>query len=281
MTVIAQIKYSLEAFSKAENKIASIVLDNPESIINMTTAELAGRADVSDPMISRFCKTIGYNSFPEFKVQLAQSLASKESFISEAVSGDDNARDYIEKRINANQNALEYVRNTINADQIEDAVDMLAGASEILIFGMGGSASVAQDAHHKLFRLGIPTTSHNDTLMQRMAAAGAKSSTVIVIFSVTGRTEATVDAAKIAKQAGAKLIGITQANSPLGKLLDICISSGDEIEDTTMYIPMTTRIVSLTAIDILVTGVALAQGKEGDTQLKKIKQSLSDTKLKN
>lgn len=279
MTVIAQIKYSLEALSKAESKIAAVILDNPETIIGMTTGELARLANVSDPMISRFCRTIGCKSFPEFKLQLAQSLASKASFVSEAVSGGDSAEAYIEKRISANQSALEYIRSTIQPRVIEQTVQLLANANEILVFGMGGSSAVAHDAHHKLFRLGIPTSSYNDVLMQRMVAAAAKETTAIVIFSVTGRTTATIEAASIAKKSGAKLIGITQPKSPLAKLLDICIDSGNELEDTTMYIPMTTRIVSLTIIDILVTGVALSQGDEGDIQLKKIKQSLKDTKI--
>ncbi len=278
MSILNQIKFNLSNLSKAESRIAVIVLENAELIINITTAELARMANVSDPMISRFCKSFGIQSFPEFKVKLAQDLANAPSFISEAVSPGDTTATYIEKRVNANQAALEYIRKELSPTGVEEAVQTLANAKRIEIFGMGGSASIAQDAHHKLFRLGIPVTAHIDLLMQRMVAAGSNSDTVILVFSFTGRTVATADIAKIAKNNGAQVIAITHPESPLSQIADISIPSGDELEDTTIYVPMTTRIVILTIIDILVTGIALELGPELEQQLQKIKHSLDETK---
>ncbi len=94
MTILNQVKFNLSILSKAESRITDIVLNNPEFIINMTTAELARMAKVSDPMISRFCKTFGIQSLPEFKVKLAQNLVNTPSFISEAVSPGDNSSTY-------------------------------------------------------------------------------------------------------------------------------------------------------------------------------------------
>lgn len=278
MTILSQIKQTMPSLSKAEYRIAEAVLADPENMVNITTAGLAKLSQVSDPMISRFCRTLGCKSFPEFKVQLAKSLASNVSFISEAVSPGDNASSYIEKRINANQAALEYIRGKLQPETIENAVQLLKNAREIAIFGMGGSAAIAKDAQHKLFRLGIPTVSYEDHLMQRMAAAGANASTVIMVFSFTGRTQSMIEIAQIAKQSKAKLIAITSLSSPLAKLADVTIPSGDELEDTTIYVPMTTRIVILTIIDILATGLALELGPAIDSTLTRIKHSLDSTR---
>jgi RpiR family carbohydrate utilization transcriptional regulator len=279
MSVLIRLKQAMATLSKAEYRIGEVILSNPEVIVSMTTAELAKRAQVSDPMVSRLCKTLACQSFPEFKVQLAKSLASKESFITEAVSPGDTTTSYIEKRISANQAALEYIRSHLDPLAIEQAVEVLKNARQIDIFGVGGSAAVAQDAQHKLFRLGVPTIAYDDHLMQRMAAAAAGEGAVILMFSITGRTKSMIDVAKIAKGTGATLITITSPASPLAKLADITITSGDELEDTTIYVPMTTRIVILTIIDIIATGLALAQGPEGGERLQKIKHSLDDTRF--
>ncbi|CAH0990903.1 HTH-type transcriptional regulator HexR [Sinobacterium norvegicum] len=279
MSVLIRLQQSMANLSKAEHRIGEVILSNPEAIVTITTAELAKRAEVSDPMVSRLCKTLGCQSFPAFKVQLAKSLASKESFITEAVSPGDSAGSYIEKRISANQAALEYIRSHLETEAIEQAVEALKQARQIDIFGVGGSAAVAQDAQHKLFRLGVPTIAYQDHLMQRMAAAAAGEQTVILMFSITGRTKSMIEVAKIAKKSGATLITITSPGSPLAKLADITITSGDELEDTTVYVPMTTRIVILTIIDIIATGLALAQGQEGGERLQKIKHSLDDTRF--
>jgi RpiR family carbohydrate utilization transcriptional regulator len=279
MTVLGQIKQIKSSLSKAESRLAKVILADPDSMVNITTAELARLASVSDPMVSRFCRTLGCKSFPDFKVQLAKSLATKVSFISEAVSPGDNASSYIEKRINANQAALEYIRGKLMATDIENCVELLKNASQIDIFGMGGAAAIAKDAQHKLFRLGIPTVAYEDHLMQRMAAAAATPSTVILIFTFTGRTQAMIEIAQIAKQSKAKIIAITSVNSPLATLADITIPSGDELEDTTIFVPMTTRIVILTIIDILATGLALSLGPEIDNRLSRIKHSLDTTRI--
>lgn len=279
MSLLFQLQNELNSLSKAESRIAQAIMAQPEESTNYTTAQLARLANVSDPMISRFCKTLGCTSFPDFKVQLAKSLATRTSFISEAVTPGDSIQTLIEKRVNANQLALEYVRDGLNSEQIEQAINILKKSKRIEIFGMGGSAAIAKDAHHKLFRLGIPTIAHEDNLMQRMSAANADPDTTILFFSFTGRTQALVDVAAIGRQAGAKQIAICNPDSPLADQVDLVIPSGNELEDTTIYIPMTVRIVILTIIDILVTGLALALGPEVDSRLKLAKHSLDNTKV--
>jgi RpiR family carbohydrate utilization transcriptional regulator len=280
MSILSHLKQTLPSLSKAESRIAQAILADPDATVNITTADLARLAEVSDPMISRFCRTLGCSSFPDFKVQLAKSLASNISFISEAVSPGDDAITYIEKRISANQAALEYIRGKLDPAVIEKAVFALSNSSQIDIFGMGGAAAIAKDAQHKLFRLGIPTIAYEDHLMQRMAAAAANKSTTILLISFTGRTQSMVDIAKIAKASNATLIAITSPNSPLAKLADLTITSGDELEDTTIYVPMTTRIIILTIIDIIATGLALEKGAEIDEHLQKIKHSLDSTRVR-
>jgi RpiR family carbohydrate utilization transcriptional regulator len=279
MTLLSQLNETLPSLSKAESRIAQAILADPEAMVNITTADLARLAQVSDPMISRFCRSLGCNSFPDIKVQLAASLATSVSFISEAVSPGDDAALYIEKRISANQAALEYLRRKLQPAVIDQAVKVLGSSKRIEIFGMGGSAAIAHDAQHKLFRLGIPTVAHEDHLMQRMVAAAADEHTTVLFFSFTGRTQSMIEVARIAKDSKATLIAITSPESPLAQLADITITSGDELEDTTIYVPMTVRIISLTIIDILATGLALSLGPKVDEQLKKIKHSLDGTKV--
>lgn len=279
MNILHLIKVQRDQLSKAEAKLADEILAAPDEAVNMPTAELARRAGVSDPMVSRFCRSLGCNSFPEFKVQLATALAHRASFISESVSKGDSAHTVIEKRINANQAALEYLRSHLDVHTVDAAVKAMSQARQIIIAGMGGAAAIAQDAQHKLFRLGIPTVAYDDHLMMRMAAAGANPKDCFLVFSVTGRTSAMIEIAKLVKQSQATLIVITNPESPLAELADITITSGDELEDTTIYVPMTTRIMILTIIDIIATALALAQGPTIEAQLKKVKHSLDGTKL--
>lgn len=277
--ILTRLQHQLNNLSKSEQRIANVILENPELVVHATTAELARRAHVSDPMISRLCRSIGCKGFPEFKVQLAQSLAKNTSFVNRAISIHDDAKTYINKLITTHQGALDYLRRELCTETIETAVDLLDSAKRIEIFGMGGCASIAQDAQHKLFRLGTPTIAYEDNLKQRMAAAAADEDTVILFLSFTGRTLATVETAKTAKKSGARVIAITEPTSPLAAVCDLVITSGSELEDTTIYVPMTTNIMILTIVDILATGLALKRSPQIDQQLRRMKESLESIRI--
>lgn len=276
--ILTRLQHELANLSKSERRIAEVILEDPESAVHATTAELARRAGVSDPMISRLCRGIGCKGFPEFKLLLAQSLAKNTSYVTRAVSIDDDTSTFINKLIGTHQGALDYLRKELDPGIVEAAIDCLERAARIEIFGMGGCSSIAHDAQHKLFRLGTPTIAYEDNLKQRMAAAAADENTVILFISFTGRTFATIETAQTARNSGARLIAITDPNSPLASICDLVITSGSELEDTTIYVPMTTTIMIQTVVDILATGIALRRSPEIDGKLKKIKQSLESTR---
>ncbi|HSG62202.1 MAG TPA: SIS domain-containing protein [Pseudomonadales bacterium] len=277
--ILNRLQQSLNQLSKAERRIAEAILNSPADVVHMTTAELARAAEVSDPMVSRLCRTIGCRSFPDLKVQLASGMASGNSYISSTVSSGDNTETFANKIIGASMNALEYLRSGLDVEAIEQAIAILRKAKRIEIFGMGGCASIAADAQNRFFRSGIPTVCYEDTLKQRMAAASSNSDTAVLIITFTGRTKDMIETAEIVNRAGGNLIAITAIDSPIAKLADVAISSAAELEDTTIYVPMVTRIVILTIIDILTTGLALQMGPEIETRLQLIKHSLDLTKV--
>ncbi len=280
MQVLKKLQSTMEELSRAERRIAKVILADPYTIVHATTAELARRAQVSDPMISRLCKALGYKSFPEFKMQLARSLVdAKGSYLTQAVAADDKISTVINKLIDANMAALEYMRGQLEQETISQVIHHLHRAKNIMIFGMGGCASIAHDAQHRFFRLGTPCIAYEDTLKQRMAAAAANRDTVILFLSFTGRTRTMIETAEVAKASGAKVIAITDPASPLAKTCQLVITSSSELEDTTVYVPMATRMSILTVIDILATGLSQLRGPIIEQHLRQIKESLEPTKM--
>jgi len=277
--IINRLKQSLPTLSRAERRIAEVILSDPSNIMHMTTAELARAADVSDPMVSRLSRSVGCKSFPDLKLQLASSMATGNSYISSTVSAGDSTIEFANKIIGASMNGLEYLRNGLDIEAIDSAIKILSQAKRIEIFGMGGCASIAADAQNRFFRSGIPTVCYEDTLKQRMAAASSNEDTAVLIMTFTGRTKDLIETAEIVTQSGGRLIAITANDSPIAKIAEVSISSAAELEDTTIYVPMVTRIVVLTIVDILTTGLALQMGPEIETRLQQIKQSLDMTKV--
>ena len=60
--------------SPAERRVADAVAADYEATTRMTIGDLANRAGVSQPSVTRFCRSVGCASFGEFKVRLATTL---------------------------------------------------------------------------------------------------------------------------------------------------------------------------------------------------------------
>ena len=60
--------------SAAERRVAAAVAADYEATTRMTISDLAERAGVSQPSVTRFCRSVGCASFGEFKVRLATTL---------------------------------------------------------------------------------------------------------------------------------------------------------------------------------------------------------------
>ncbi|QSP93537.1 MurR/RpiR family transcriptional regulator [Marinobacter salinisoli] len=276
--LLEDIQARLDGLNKSERKVAEAILRDPSAATRYSIAALARAADVSEPTVNRFCRGFSATGFPDFKIRLAQSIATGTPYVGQNVEPDDTVAEFSDKIMLSTIASLDKARQALDPRALSQAIDYLIQAKQINFFGMGGSASVALDAQHKFFRFNIPVMSYDDALMQRMVAAGSTVGDVIVVISYTGRTKEAVEVAQAARANGATVIGITNPDSPLAATCSVVLGVTAE-EDTEVYMPMSSRIIHLTVIDILATGVTLKRGTDFLDHLKKIKESLKPTRF--
>ncbi|MBL1269374.1 MAG: MurR/RpiR family transcriptional regulator [Halomonas sp.] len=276
--LLDRLRERLEELNRSERKVANVILEDPTVATSLSIASLAQAASVSEPTVNRFCRNFGAKGYPDFKIKLAQSLAGGTPYVTRAVEPGDTATQYTHKIFGATIAALDEAQREIDMGAVERMVDYLTQAKQIHIFGLGASGAVAQDAQHKFFRFNLPVMAYIDVLMQRMVAAACHTGDVVVIISYTGRTRELVDIARLARDAGAVVLGITAPNSPLASECTATLEVATP-EDTDHYMPMTSRVIQLTLIDALATGVTLRRGEDFLPHLKKIKDSLRDTRF--
>lgn len=275
--LLDRIRQRLEELNRSERKVADVILADPTAATSMSIASLAQAASVSEPTVNRFCRSFNAKGYPDFKIKLAQSLAGGTPYVSQAVEPDDSAADYTRKIFGATMAALDEALRQTDPVRIEKVVDYLIQARQLHFFGLGASGAVAQDAQHKFFRFNMPVTAYVDVLMQRMVASSCHTGDMVVVISWTGRTRELVDIAQLARENGAVVLGITAPGSPLAAECTETLEVATP-EDTDHYMPMTSRMIQLTLIDVLATGVTLRRGEDFLPHLKKIKDSLKSTR---
>ena len=176
------------------------------------------------------------------------------------------------------QSTIVNVGQNLNPESIDKATDLLANASSITFFGLGGSGPVALDAQHKFFRFGVPVVAHTDYINQRMIVSMMKEGDLLVLISFTGRTAEIVETAKIAKKNGVKTIALTSDDSPLAKLSDVVLHIHTHLENN-LHIPMTSRLAHLAIIDILSATVQARFGKAFDNRKDEVIKNIEKTRV--
>ena len=187
----------------AEQRVAREILKNPEEAVHLSITELGRRAEVSDATVVKFCKRLGYKGFQEFKILLAQDVATKPEPIYGEIEPGDDAAAVRDKIFQSNIQALQDTAQTLSEESLAEAVQALVAASEIHFYGLGASGLVAQDAEQKFARIGLPARSFVDAHMQLTRAALLKPGDVAVGISYSGETIEVAQAIALAKESGA------------------------------------------------------------------------------
>ncbi|KXU89283.1 RpiR family transcriptional regulator [Paraburkholderia monticola] len=261
--VFERIRQMRDALTPAERRVADLALNHPRSIINDPIVDIARKADVSQPTVIRFCRSLGCQGLSDFKLKLATGLTGTIPVSHSQVHLGDTATDFGAKVLDNTVSAILQLREHLNFEHVERAIDLLNGARRIEFYGLGNSNIVAQDAHYKFFRFGIPTIAYGDLYMQAASAALLGKGDVIVAVSKSGRAPELLRVLDVAMQAGAQVIAITSSNTPLAKRATVALET-DHIEIRESQLSMISRILHLVMIDILAVGVAIRRAVPSD-----------------
>jgi DNA-binding MurR/RpiR family transcriptional regulator len=168
----------------------------------------------------------------------------------EHVSKESSALEIAQSIVHASIQALNDLLCVMNPEDYERAAAALIGAERIAFFGSGDSGVVALSAFQKFVKVGAicHTTTDGDT--QLMLAALMNEKCVCLLVSHSGDTVSMVQAAKLAKAAGATTIAVTNfPYSHLAKQCDIVLLTATFVECGGELV--TQRIAQLAIIESL------------------------------
>ena len=254
-----RIRSAQRDFSPIEQKIAGYILANPFDTIRSSTENIANRCAVSQASIIRFCQKLGYKGFREMKIVLAQEVGS---IVPKILADEKNASgiDYVTELLKSSIDGMQRTVVTLDRAVLNAAIDAIAAARLVDIYGAGESFVIGEDLHLKLKRIGIPGTVYPNPHLQAISAAALKPGDVAIGISFSGSTRDTIDSIKVAKQTGATTIAITNfPDFPLGETADIVLVT-NATEALFPYGTMSSRIAQLFVVDLLFAGLLIKHG---------------------
>ena len=270
-TLMERVQHLQHELSPAEQRVATLVLEHPRKVLGEPIAEIARLADVSQPTVIRFCRSLGFLGLADFKLKFASSLTGTIPVRHSQVRVSDSTHDLSAKVIDNTVSAILKFRDQLDVLSIDRAIELLRNANRVEFYAMGNSRVVALDGQHKFFRFRIPSSSYGDSHLFKLAAELLKPGDVVIAISTSGQLPDLLSAVDAARAAGADVIAITSSKSALAKKATVCLAV-DHSEDSTSFLSMISRILQLLLIDILSVGISLGtkDGNESEAEKKRM-----------
>ncbi|KJB85090.1 transcriptional regulator [Paenibacillus sp. E194] len=270
-SILHAIRQQVQDFHPQERKVADYILQFPGNVVTMGITELAEQSGTSPATVTRFCKTLHFRGFPDFKTKLAADLAQQSTPLSyQDIIAGNPLRDIITAIESNHIRSISDTTRLLDMVTLERAMHAFQQARQIDLYGMATSGIVALDFYQKLIRVGKRATCFSDPHMQITSAANLNELDVAFAISYSGETPETIDALQCAKERGATTISLTKVGpNRLASLADIHLSASS-LEEGMRRGDMASRIAQLHIIDILFAGMVTEQF---DDHIPKLEQS--------
>jgi glucokinase len=255
-TLMDRIRQLQPKLTPAEQRVAVLVLEQPRLVLNEPIAGIARLADVSQPTVIRFCRSLGFLGLADFKLKFASSLTGSIPVRHSQVRGSDSTHDLSAKVIDNTVSAILKFRDQLDVRAIDRAIELVSRARRIEFYAMGNARVVALDGQHKFFRFRIPTALYGDSHLFSLAADLLGPGDVVIAISNSGRLPELLSAVDKARAAGADVIAISSSESPLARRASVVLAV-DHAEDNTSFLSMISRVLQLLLIDIMAVGVSV------------------------
>lgn len=201
----------LQSLNELEIEVYQYVIQHQNAVPYMRIRELAAEAHVSTTTILRFCRKIGCDGYAEFKLRMKEFVGQQHELII--------PEDLSELRV-----FLTRMETPAFQAKLDEAAAVIAKADRILCIGVCNSGYIAQYAARYFTSFGKFSLAVTDPFYPIKQFSNS-TKTVVIVFSVSGEAEQTVQLTNYLKQRSCHIISITDTeNSTVAQLSDLNLS---------------------------------------------------------
>ena len=270
--LIHSITQQMPGFSKGQKLIAQYILAHYDKAAFMTAAKLGMTVGVSESTVVRFASELGFDGYPQLQRALQELIRNRFTSVQRMEVTSDQLGDgnILHKVLNLD---IEKIRRTMEKASVEDfeqAVDAIVSAKNIYILGIRSASALSgfmSFYFNQIFenvRL-INTTSASEMFEQIMRI---KEGDVFIGITFPRYSKRTTNAAKFAKQNGAKVIAITDSDlSPIAEAADHLLLARSDMASF-----VDSLVAPLSMINALIVAIGIRKKDEISSTYERLEQ---------
>ncbi|WP_260443884.1 MurR/RpiR family transcriptional regulator [Listeria booriae] len=218
MDLLATISSYFPSLSKSEQKVAQLILSNPDEVENLSINDLASMASVGESTVVRFSRKIGLTGFQDLKIALVKYQTSQKQDLTDESN---EAKDIVYRQL---VDGLQDTKGFIEQDKLEKVAEMIHKAEHIYILSVGTSAFIAMQLCNRLKRLGKFVEFVPDGHLQSIYATMIRKTDLVIAISKSGNTKEVIQSIELASQSGAPVVTLSNfINSKISQMGDVSL----------------------------------------------------------
>lgn len=273
ITVLQLLEQKMEDLTSAQRKVADYILKNPTDVAFLTIEQLSGHIGVSVASVMRLAYTLGFTGFAQFQKELQEILRNR---VAPPTRLEANLKKLGKHKllVECAEVQISNIRKTVeflSDEAIEASLNLISNAKKIYVFGVRGSLTVANCLDQGLNRLGIdcelliPDSGRLHAVLTKLSPED-----LLIAVSLPRYAKRTVEAVRIAKTKGAKILSIVEGySSPLALQSDAFLTCAYESLSF-----QHSEIGALFVADFLVTGMATRNSKRTKHWLEELEKTV-------
>lgn len=229
---LLQIRSRYAALTPAEKRVADLITERGAQVVSLPVDALAAQAGVAKSAVVRCCKSLGFSGYAALKLALAGELAKNRQLnYNPYIQPEDTPDSILDKVFSANVKTLHDTAEHIDRDILRTVVDRLDRAGSIYVYGIGTSAALVQDFQYRILLSGRTALAFTDVPTMKISTLNIQKGDVAFGISHSGRTVATIETLRLARERGAVTACITSyPDSPIARTCDLPLAVySDEI----------------------------------------------------
>jgi len=215
MSVLARLKASYNELKPVQKIIADFFLSADFDSLNASIDDVARRTGTSVASISRFCKTLGFDGFSQFKITLSRDLKYEPDTVLPIFKMGDDPNLMIRKVFSEAISNLQATEEAVDFDTIRQVARKMIQKKTVFFFGLGGSGKVGAIGEMLFSHIGYTARAIIDPYEMIVIAGHAGKNCTIVALSHSGCTRPVVEAVSVARERAVFTVGITNYRGSL------------------------------------------------------------------